>query len=93
MEIKDELKKIRNSTGLTQKEFAELFKLPLRTYTNWEQGNRTPPEYIPQMIKQILNYYRLGGPVEKDLEEEINRIAEKYNISKEDRERLYCLIK
>ena len=48
------LKTIRESAGLTQKEFASMFSIPLRTYQNWETGTRRCPVYVYRMMIQIL---------------------------------------
>lgn len=49
------IKEIRTHlTNLSQAKFAKLFHIPLSTLSHWEQGQRTPPEYISWMIKKIL---------------------------------------
>ena len=37
-----DIKKIRESTGLTQKEFAATFTISLGTLRHWERGDRSP---------------------------------------------------
>lgn len=49
------IKQIRQSTNLTQKQFAEYFDIPLRTVQEWEQGRRNPPDYIPKLLERIWN--------------------------------------
>ena len=49
------MKHIRVSTGMTQKEFAEYFNIPLKTLQKWEQGERTPPRYVTELIKYKVN--------------------------------------
>ncbi len=46
MEIKD----IRNQTGLTQKEFAERFGIPVKTLQHWEAGESKPAPYLLHLI-------------------------------------------
>ena len=48
-----EIKELRQLTGLTQKQFAEHFKIPLRTVQEWEQERRTPPEYVVKLIERV----------------------------------------
>ncbi|MDY4771502.1 MAG: helix-turn-helix domain-containing protein [Lachnospiraceae bacterium] len=48
------VKEIRIQTGMSQKEFAEYFEIPLRTLQEWEQERRTPPDYVLGMIQKIL---------------------------------------
>lgn len=47
------MKEFREQTGLSQRVFAEHFGLPVRTLQEWEQGRRTPPDYVFNMIKRI----------------------------------------
>ena len=49
------MKHIRVSTGMTQKEFAEYFNIPLKTLQKWEQGERTPPQYVVELIEYKIN--------------------------------------
>ena len=47
---------LRKKTGLTQVKFAEKFHIPLSTYTHWEQGRFTPPNYVVEMIAQLVDH-------------------------------------
>ena len=40
MEAREELRKLRESTGMNRKEFCEYFEIPYMTETDWELGNR-----------------------------------------------------
>lgn len=44
------IKDIRTHTGLSQARFAERFRIPLHTLTNWEQEIREPPEYVIYLL-------------------------------------------
>lgn len=59
MEISEQIKKLRELTGLNKKGFAEHFGIPLRTVEEWEAGRRTPPEYIPRLIEYQIKYEKL----------------------------------
>lgn len=48
------LKQLRQSTGLSQSDFAAQFEIPFRTYQNWENGTRQPAPYIVSLIKKAL---------------------------------------
>ena len=48
------IKELRLSTGMTQKEFAEYFDIPQKTVENWEQGIRKTPDYVVELIKYKL---------------------------------------
>ncbi len=47
---------LRESTGMSRKEFSEHTGIPVRTLEDWEAGRRTPPEYIPRLIAYQLKY-------------------------------------
>ena len=66
MESANVIKKLRESTGLSRKQFSEHTKIPVRTLEDWEAGRRTPPEYIPRLIEYQLKYEEL---VQRSLEE------------------------
>lgn len=40
--------------GLSQSRFARYFNIPVSTIQNWEQGSRTPPPYVVEMMFQIV---------------------------------------
>lgn len=63
------IKELRDSTGLTRKEFSVHVGIPVRTLEDWEAGRRTPPEYIPRLIEYQLKYEELL----RKLEEQIGR--------------------
>lgn len=49
-----ELKELRESTGLTMADAHRLFKVPYRTWQNWENGSRR----VPPMAGVILEMYK-----------------------------------
>ncbi|MGN0353534.1 MAG: helix-turn-helix domain-containing protein [Muricoprocola sp.] len=69
MEAADKIRKLREQTGMTRKDFALHVGIPLRTVEDWEAGRRTPPEYIPRLIAYQLKYEEL---VEKQRKEQLN---------------------
>lgn len=50
---------LRKETKLNRKAFAEHFGIPLRTIEDWEAGRRTPPEYVPRLIKYQIEYEKI----------------------------------
>lgn len=48
------VKEIRDFAGLTQKEFAEVTKISVKTIQNWEQG-RTKPSL--QDVQYLINLF------------------------------------
>lgn len=49
------IKEIRQSVQMTQKQFAEFLGIPKRTIENWEMGQRSPPEYVINLIKSVIS--------------------------------------
>jgi len=52
------IKELRESTNLTQKDFADKYKIPLSTLRKWEQGESTPPQYVVMLIEDTLPCYK-----------------------------------
>ncbi len=50
------IKEMRNYTGLSQSKFAHIFDIPVATLKDWEQGRRTPPTYVINMMRSILQF-------------------------------------
>jgi len=50
MEAREELRKLRESTGMNRKEFCEYFEIPYMTETDWELGNRRVPPYLLRLM-------------------------------------------
>lgn len=48
------LREVRKQAGLTQKQLAERYQIPLRTLQDWETGKRTPPEYVLNMLLRCI---------------------------------------
>ena len=54
-----DIKSIRMISGMTQKEFAEKYHIPLQTLKQWESAKnsssyRKPPEYVTYMLKAMV---------------------------------------
>lgn len=59
MDLAKKIKELRESTGMSRKEFSEHTGIPVRTLEDWEAARRTPPEYIPRLIAYQLKYEEL----------------------------------
>ena len=61
-----ELKELRQSAGLTMADAHHLFKVPYRTWQNWENGDRR----VPPMAGEILKLYKekCDGDLKKESE-------------------------
>lgn len=66
MELAEKIKKIREQTGLSRKDFSTHIGIPLRTIEDWETGRRKPPEYIPRLIEYQIRYEELIGKKQKE---------------------------
>lgn len=67
MDIAKSIKELRESTGMSRKDFSERTGIPVRTLEDWEAGRRTPPEYIPRLIAYQLKYEELVKGKEENL--------------------------
>ena len=64
-----EIKRIRHSSGLTQKEFSSRYQIPLKTLQNWESDTASPsartcPPYVVSLLKKAI---MADFPVAKNL--------------------------
>ena len=50
------IRELRSYTGLSQNKFAAMFGIPAATIKDWEYGRRKPPQYVINMIQEILEY-------------------------------------
>lgn len=60
MEIKDQVKALRESTGMNRKEFCKYFGIPYRTVTEWERGNRKMPDYVLRLMEYQIKMEKIG---------------------------------
>ena len=66
MTIAETIKQLRESVGMTRKEFSQHTGIPVRTLEDWEASRRNPPEYIPRLIAYQLKYEELLKEKEND---------------------------
>ena len=50
------IKAIFEEYGISQTELHRRFDIPLRTVQDWYAGRRTPPDYVVNMISDLLEY-------------------------------------
>lgn len=62
------IREMRAKTGLTQREFGDMFSIPVNNIQKWEQGINKPTEYTLQMMIRIMN-----------MTEEINQLQQSAN--------------
>lgn len=65
MDTAGTIKELRQSTGMTRKEFSDHTGIPVRTLEDWEAARRTPPDYIPRLIAYQLKYEALSDRIKE----------------------------
>lgn len=50
-----QIKKYREDAGLTQKQFSELFEIPIDVVKSWDSGRRKPPKWAEKLIIEKLS--------------------------------------
>ena len=68
METKDEVRALRESTGMNRKEFCEYFDIPYRTVTEWERGTRKMPDYVLRLLAYRIKMEKFTEKGEVDEE-------------------------
>ena len=48
------IKELREELGLSQRAFAQRYRIPLRSIENWEGGQRTPPSYVLELLEKAV---------------------------------------
>ena len=76
MEAREELRKLRESTGMNRKEFCEYFEIPYMTETDWELGNRRVPQYLLRLMAYKIQMEKLSvrnenAPEQKQIENNV----------------------
>ena len=66
MEAKEELRELRESTGMNRNEFCEYFEIPYMTETDWELGNRRVPLYLLRLMAYKIQMEKLADKRNKD---------------------------
>ena len=70
MEVREELRKLRESTGMNRKEFCEYFEIPYMMETDWELGNRRVPQYLLRLMAYKIEMEKLADKRNKDGKED-----------------------
>ena len=56
MTTAEQVRAIRQRTGLSQAAFADKYEIPKRTIENWETGKRVPPIYVLRMLEILADH-------------------------------------
>lgn len=68
------LKRIRSETGMSQRKFAGYFRIPLRTYEDWERGIRKMPEYLLRLMVYKLKVEGMIKCIPEQLADEMDDV-------------------
>ena len=49
-----DIKQIRELTGLSQRAFSTIYKIPKRTLEDWETKKHLPPEYVIYLLERAV---------------------------------------
>ena len=60
MDAREELRQLRESTGMNRKEFCEYFEIPYMTVTDWELGKRRVPQYLLRLMEYKVRIEKLA---------------------------------
>lgn len=60
MEAREELRKLRESTGMNRKEFCEYFENPYMTETDWELRHRRILQYLLRLMEYMIQMEKLA---------------------------------
>lgn len=58
------IKELRERYQLTRQQFAELFRIPLRTVQSWELGDRSCPAWVFGILEELLEVKRRSGALD-----------------------------
>lgn len=49
-----EIRELRDSTGMSQAEFAKTYGIPISTLRKWEQGDSAPAPYVVRLLARAI---------------------------------------
>lgn len=53
--VENKIKKLRNSTNKSQREFASTYNIPLSTLKKWEQNESAPAPYVLSLLSTTID--------------------------------------
>lgn len=57
------IKELRGLLGMSQKQFANWYRIPIKSLQNWETGRRKPPGYVMVLLVRAV----LEDKLERDM--------------------------
>lgn len=91
--LKDNIKKARLDTGLTQLEVAEKLGVAQAQYARWENGGRNPKDETVEKLAEIFNtsFETLKG--RDDGLEEIVSLLREYELTEKEKKEIISVLK
>ncbi|MCK1226160.1 helix-turn-helix domain-containing protein [Streptococcus uberis] len=90
--LKDNLKKARMETGLTQKQVAEKMNITQQQYAKWESGIRNPKDDTLDKLADIFNTTTDALKGRDDGLEDIITTLRKYDPTEDEKADIQALI-
>lgn len=53
--MEENIRELRELTGLSQAKFGNMYDIPLRTLQHWEAGDRECPQYIIKLLSRAVH--------------------------------------
>lgn len=50
----NDIRDLRESTGLNRKQFCEKYGIPYRTMQDWEDGNSKPVDWAEKLLRRVV---------------------------------------
>lgn len=73
------IKDMRINAGMTQKEFADFFEIPIDVVKSWETGRRSPSEWAKKLIIEKMSNADHTGNIEITLKSKIMNNKDNYH--------------
>lgn len=67
MNMKELIKELRIDSGMNMKDFSTYFRIPYRTYQDWEYGKREMPEYLLRLMAYKLKMEGIVQSIPEEL--------------------------
>lgn len=72
----DFIREYREKLKLTQREFAEKFRIPVGTLRLWEQGRTVAPDYLVMLLKERETYTDALNAINSAIKDNLSQITQ-----------------
>lgn len=71
------IKEIRQLTNISQKKFCEKYGIPLQTLCKWEQGHRTCPDYVVELLEfKVREDFKMEKMIHMSMVDEMKELKD-----------------